>query len=106
MSNRDIHNRSECALLKWSTSNLAYADYDRNAVFYRFLPQNDHNVDTPLYTKMHIVKFLYNEDTELFIMAYGPSSSFYKNWLVDPQDLRVALMAMIIIWILEPPEGF
>ena len=36
MSNRDIHKRSKCALLKWSTGDSSYAVYDRNAVFDRF----------------------------------------------------------------------
>ena len=47
MSNRDIHNCSECGLLKCSTGDSSYAVYDLNAVFDRFLPQNAHKLDTP-----------------------------------------------------------
>ena len=47
ISNRDIHNRSKCALLKCSTGDSSYAVYDRNAVFGRFFAlQNDHKLDT------------------------------------------------------------
>ena len=50
MSSRDIHKRSKCALLKWSTGDSSYAVYDRNAYFdHYFGPQNDHKLDTPVY---------------------------------------------------------
>ena len=57
MSNRDIHKRSKCAFLKWSTGDSSYAVYDRNAVLIAFfLPQNDHKLDTPLY-KISLASF-------------------------------------------------
>ena len=53
MSNRDIHNRSECAPLKWSTDDSSFAVYDRNSVFDPFVTQNDHKQDSPLYWKTY-----------------------------------------------------